>query len=338
MTALIIPFHEYNSFNPELGRLLVKFVERNISKYNADVIYFVGRRMGFDNSIKTINNRQVHYVDKECGLFQHNVLTIIKKLSSGDKFILMDSDFMIYDYSLIDDIWLDLDEYDIVNCLDNGTKIKPTYGSLIDLTPDYVFNDYTDLPYKLEIMKPTEYRAGYSRFAHWIFGCSYDFFMKHADNFDSQELEPMEIFTRNIATLTPNAKIKELLEIRSSLFALVEGRICSAPNSNDSRCTEEAMRESKYYHIRNFGSLAYQIGFLNGASAYGTSPFVECNFQETIRIVAWNLIILDILGLKDKYITDINRVMDNCRIPNINSDYFIKYFAQFKEYHRVSLL
>lgn len=343
MKAIIIPFHNYNTYGDDpYGKLLLKYVQRNLERYNAaDVIYLVGNHRMFENKVEYLGKTKVEYISTDHGLFNENFLTGINKLQSGDKFIVLDSDTMIYDYTLIDDLFRDLETYDLVNCIDSGTRIQPTYDTIAAMATASQ-DDERNLPYKLWMMRPTEYRRGRTRFTHWIFACNYDFFKRHSANFNDTNYEAFEPFTRNIAKNEPYARIKELLEIRNNIVIYEElDNPKIERNSDDIRNTDEALKSSKYYHVRNFGALAQALSQLSSGTLTH-SPFAEKNYWEMMRIIAWNIAIMEkILSAEEcnKYKKLINDVLAKCEIKdNLQSIKFIKYYGQFKQYHRTWLL
>lgn len=342
MKAIIIPFTDYTDSDDPIGKLLLEYVQSNIPKYNVDVIYLIGKNM-FENKTEQYGRTKVVYIDQGTndGSFQANFLTGVEKLKSGDKFILMDSDTLIYDFTLIDDLFRDLEIYDLVNCVDNGTRLHPTYDKYEErhTAPQ---DENTNLPYNLWIMKPTEYRRGRTRFTHWIFACNYDFFKKHSSDFLDGNYEAFEPFARSIAKNDPYAKIKELPEIRTNIAItedITEPQI--QPNNDDIRVTEQVVKTSKYYHVRNFGGLAQAISQLDQDS-YKHSPFAERNYLEIMRIVAWNFVIMEKVwtqGHIQKYKKLTNRIFSDLEIrDNLNSDKFKNYLREFKQFHRTWLL
>ena len=347
MKVIIIPFHNYNTVgNDPLGRMLLSFVQRNLGRYNADVIYLVGNRKMFqilDNKVEYYGKTKVEYVVTPNGNFNENFWVGVNKLNDGDQFILIDSDLMIYDFTLIDDLFRDLEIYDLINCVDNGTRVKPTYETLQEI-PTADVNDERNLPYKLQIMRPTEYRYGRTRFTHWLFACNYDFFKRHSANFNDGNYEAFEPFTRNIAQNEPYARIKELPEIRNNIL-IHEGSdlVTVHLNSDDIRNTDELVKSSKYYHVRNFGSMAQAVSQLQLETIkFSHSPFAEKNYWEMMRIIAWNFVVMEKIWSVDvcnNYRNLINRILAELNISdNLDSEKFNNYYKKFKEYHRTWLL
>lgn len=342
MKALIIPFHNYNTFGDDpLGKLLLTYVQRNLGRYNVDAIYLVGNKNMFESKVEQYGKTKVEYVVTPDGNFNENVLTGISKLKSGDKFILMDSDTMIYDFTFIDDLFRDLEIYDLVNCIDSGTRVQPTYDT-IEAKAGAPEDDERNLPYNLWMMRPTEYRRGRTRFTHWIFACNYDFFKKHSGDFNDKNYEAFEPFARSIAKNDPYARIKELPEIRNNIVInedVFETKI--EANSDDIRNTDELLKSSKYYHVRNFGAMAQAVSQLD-LPHFRHSPFAERNYWEMMRIIAWNFVIMEKVWSSDecnKYRKLVNRVLSDLDIrDNLNSDKFRNYYREFKQYHRTWLL
>lgn len=340
MKALIIPFHNYTRNDDPIGKLLLTYIQQNFGRYNVDVIYLVGKNM-FEAKVEQYGKTRVEYVVTEDGNFNENFLTGVSKLKSGDKFILMDSDTMVYDFTLIDDLFRDLEIYDLVNCIDSGTRVQPTYDKYEDRFSASNDED-RNLPYNLWMMRPTEYRRGRTRFTHWVFACNYDFFKKHSSDFNDGNYEAFEPFARSIAKNDPYARIKELPEIRHNIFIsedITEPRVDA--NSDDVRITEDVVKTSKYYHVRNFGAMAQAISQLND-ERFQHSPFAERNYWEMMRIIAWNFVIMEKVwpeGECRKYRKLVNRIFSDLEIrDNLNSDKFKNYLNAFKQFHRTWLL
>ena len=344
MKAIIIPFHNYNITGDDLfGKLLLSYVQRNLERYNAaDVIYLVGNERMFQSKVEQYGKTRVEYISTECGSFNDNFLAGVDRLKSGDKFILMDSDLMVYDFTLIDDLFRDLETYDLINCVDTGTRRQPTYDKFEDKSTAIQDGD-RNLPYNLWIMRPTEFRRGRTRFTHWIFACDYDFFKKHSDDFNDGNYEAFEPFTRSIAKNDPYARIKELPEIRNNILIHEDNTTPTINiNSDDIRNTDELVKNSKYYHIRNFGALAQASSSFINFGKFMHSPFAERNYWEIMRITAWNVVILEKVLSKDacdKYKNLINKVFSELKIQDdLNSEKFINYYREFQQYHRTWLL
>jgi len=340
MKALIIPFHNYTRNDDPIGKLLLTYIQQNFGRYNVDAIYLVGKNM-FEAKVEQYGKTRVEYVVTEDGNFNENFLTGVSKLKSGDKFILMDSDTMVYDFTLIDDLFRDLEIYDLVNCIDSGTRVQPTYDKYEDRFSASNDED-RNLPYNLWMMRPTEYRRGRTRFTHWVFACNYDFFKKHSSDFNDGNYEAFEPFARSIAKNDPYARIKELPEIRHNILIsedITEPRVDA--NSDDVRITEDVVKTSKYYHVRNFGAMAQAISQLND-ERFQHSPFAERNYWEMMRIIAWNFVIMEKVwpeGECRKYRKLVNRIFSDLEIrDNLNSDKFKNYLNAFKQFHRTWLL
>lgn len=361
MNVLIIPFISYAS-NPKINNILVDYHLSKIEKMPVDEIYFSGTRMGFKNETVNINGKKLHYLDNSAAWHQENVEFAVKRLSDQDKFIITDSDCLIYDYSLFNEIFSWLDEYDIVSNLDGGTRIMPTYGwdRDYDLSKE---DPYRNLMYNIPLMRPKEFRSGRTRFAATLFGCSTNFYRKYNFPKPSSEFESMEQFSRNVAEKYPDVKVKELLDFRNSLFIqknyngqqtqpISLGDLLNLPDvkesydkfihevigGDDRRCVNELFIQSKYYHIRNIGGIFTAVRKVIDRENLPDTQFSH-NDSEGIRLLTWLYILIEILSKNNNNYKDcLNYCEDIINYYNIPKDFFDIALKRTKEFHRTDLL
>jgi hypothetical protein len=340
MNNVVIPFFNYNRGDANIGRLLVKHVLRNLHKYaDADAFYFVGDNMGwFEDHTDIVNGKPIHYVCNtiDGGAFQRNVWLCVQRMQADDKFLMLDSDLMIYDDNLVRDLFKYLDDYDIVSTLDGATYVQPT-------TPNESKDVYKDLMMQLPVMCANQYRGYRTRFTHWVFGCRAGYFKDRWENeIIAGNFQPFEHFSRTVAEHHSDAKIKEMLEFRNNLLLDKSGKIYSFMNIDDVRCTDAALFNSGYYHIRNFGACAKQMAYITEAIDYGGTPFTEKNYSEIMRLIAWNLVLWEkTLPEKNQtYIDLTNRILtEHCDISiKIQDEAFQNYLNEFKKFYRTELL
>ena len=364
MNNVVIPFFNYNRGDADIGRLLVKHVLRNLHKYvDADAFYFVGDNMGwFEDHTDIVNGKTIHYVcnNIDGGSFQRNVWLCVQRMQADDKFLMLDSDLMIYDDRLVRELFKYLDDYDIVSTLDSATYVQPielneaydaaTGARLLPYvqlaTPNEPEDTYNNLMMQLPVMRANQYRGCRTRFTHWIFGCRAGYFRDRWENeinpFRCGELQPFEHFSRTVAEHHSDAKIKEMLEFRNNLLLHESGKIYSVMNIDDIRCNDDALFNSSYYHIRNFGACAKQMAYITGAINYGSTPFDEKNYSEMMRLIAWNLVLWEktLPEKNETYIDLTNRILaEHCGISmKIQDAAFQNYLTEFKKFYRTELL
>lgn len=346
MNVLIYLLHNYYPYTKEvfeIATLQYKYIESNLEKYKVDKIIFAGLNYNFNSKFKKFNDTTIEYINLPNVSYNKNVEFLINSLNENDKFILIDSDVMIYDYNFFDGIFDDLNFYDIITCLDNSTQIKPTYFNIND-TKDHDKTDDRNLIYNLSIMCPNEFRDGRTRFTHFPFACSKLFYKKYSNNCDNDNYEAFEIFSRNIAINAPNTKVKELTNYRNSITLTSEYQIYKSINTDDQRSTFENFNNSKYYHIANLGSVSYNIGriitnFISDGYILRGTPFEEKNVTESTRLLAWFSILLEKVTIHDssyeKYKSYIYKILV---ILNIDKEHFDFYLKEFKIFHRTHLL
>lgn len=360
MNILIIPFVCYGS--ELINNLLSDYHLSKVHKMNVDKIYFTGDRMGFKNETIDLNNKKIVYLNTIGVWHQSNIESVIKELNEEDKFIIMDSDLMIYDYSIFDDIFDWLNEYDIVSNLDAGTTIMPTWTweKDYDVTKE---DNNKNLMYNIEIMRPKSYRGGRTRFAATLFGCKVNFYRKYNSLNPDSKFESMEEFSRNVAKYCPQVKVKELLDFRNSLYCngnydgnqnpnLSLKEILNLPNmkdyysnmigeilnNNDTRCTHDLFKNSKYYHIRNIGgSIRDVVKIIENKNTNPTD--FHYNPVEGIRLLSWLHILIEKMSLiNEKYKSCTmysQKILEYYGIPN---DFFQIYLEKTKQFHRTHLL
>lgn len=360
MNVLIIPFISYNQ-GEKLNNILVDYHLSRLNEMPVDEVYFSGKWMNFKNETLIINNKKVHFLDVSNGWHQENIEFVINLLSDEDKFIITDSDCLIYDYSIFSDIFSWLDEYDIVSNLDGGTRILPTWSRKENYDPSKE-DSYLNLMYNIPIMRPNDFRSGKTRFAATLFGCKLKFYKQYNVSNPEQKYESMEQFSRNVAERCPNVKVKELLDIRNSLYIShkyngeqISGKPLSytlnLPNANkyyddiihettfgdDTRCTNDVFSQSKYYHIRNFGGVFTAVKKVINNENVPTC--FDSNDNESIRLLSWLQIILEKLSTyKENYKECLSYSTDILKYYNIPVDFFEEFLKRTKKFHRTEML
>lgn len=360
MKCVIIPL--YCSEKDLISNLLLDYNLSKIDKMNVDKIYFPGTNLGLENKTLDINGKQVTFINTENVWHQENLECAISMLDDDDKFIVTDSDCLIYDYSLFDDIFNWLNEYDIVSNLDCGTRIIPTWTSLSNYKSESE-NGYRNLIYNIPIFKANQFRNSRFRFAATLFSTTAEFYKKYKVDPNSR-FESMEQFSRNVAELHPQVKVKELLDFRNSLYiqnnngylrdilklnSSFDKLIGSVINSDDSRCIDELFKDNKYYHIRNFSGIVNCIltfiKFKNEIKEYNFNRLPDYlkqynqNENETLRLLSWFKIILEKVSVGnakyDSYEKMINEILLSYEIP---IDFFEFFLKETKKFHRTDLL
>lgn len=333
MNTIIIPFISYSHFDKKLGQMLHDYVLSKISKFPCDNFIFVGTHMSWKNEIVNIHGKTIEYIPTgEC--HQENLQIAISKLKDDDKFVIMDSDLMIYDYSIFSRIFDDLDQYDIVSNIDGGCTITPTYFHIWQ-KGHFPEDAYRNFMYTSPIFAPNEYRGGKGRFAATLFGCTKKFWMKHCGEIEQYNThESMEIFSRNVIKNTPDVKFKELLDYRCNVWTDNQNTIGTYINSDDTRCDEVKTMSGEYYHIRNFGETIKAVEYLMTNRSY-----VHHNKQESWRLLAWFTIVLEKLVEIDSSYSVYTSYIDKIRRDSdISTEFFAKYLEKFKEFHRTNML
>lgn len=334
MNALIVPFIKYSYSGHKSDRILIDYLLINVHRIPVDCIIFCVSRFDIATHDTVINGKQIRFVNSGYVCHQSNIEVGIATLQTGDKFVVMDSDCVIYDYSIFSDIFNDLDTYDIVSNLDGGTTFVPTHvefrdSHLADLS------DPINLMYRIPIMYPTAERGPRSRFAATLFGCTYDFYTKHNQVAHYTSLESMESFSRTVATLTPNVIVKELLDFRNSIWVDGSGELLIQRVSDDSRTDGARFDASKYYHIRNFG------GSISAADPANTSEIttISQNLYEGLRLLSWFTIIVRKVSesLPDYSICSdvVETLLERHNIPN---RLYQSHLSLTDRYHRTHLL
>jgi hypothetical protein len=334
MNVLIIPFIKYSLVDHKLGSMLHEYILANISKFPVDNFIFIGTHMGWEKRVDNVKGKTISYISTyEC--HQENLQIAISQLNDDDKFVVMDSDLMVYDYDVFSRMFKYLDEYDIVSNLDSGCTITPTYFHIWQ-KGHFPEDPYLNFMYTSPIFAPNEYRGGRGRFAATLFGCTKKFWMKHCGTTDEYcSHESMEIFSRNVLKYTPDVKFKELLDYRCNVWIPPEHqKIQIYRNSDDERCDEHATKIGEYYHIRNFGETVKMIDYIIDNRVY-----VHHNKPESQRLLAWFTIVLEKLIQIDSsysaYTTYIDRIRND---TDISKELFDEYLTKFKEFHRSNLL
>lgn len=333
MKALIVPFVKYNYSDHQIDRVLMDYLLLNVHRIPVDCIIFCVSKFDIATHNTVINGKQIRFVNSGDVWHQSNIEAGIATLQAGDKFVVMDNDCLIYDYSIFDDMFNDLDTHDIVCNLDSGTRIVPTHvkfrdSHLADLS------DPINLMYRIPIMYPTAERGVRTRFAATLFGCTYDFYTKHNCDVHNSSAESMETFSRNVATLTPNVRVKELLDFRNGIIVDGIGKLLTQDMSDDSRTDELRFGVSKYYHIRNFGETVRMVDPLNTSQ-----PAISQNISEGLRLISWfTTIAQKVFKFQSNYSICIDSVESLLEKHNVPNRLYQSHLSLTARYHRTHLL
>jgi len=334
MKYVIIPFISYSHTDRKLGEMLHDYVLSRLSRFPIDNFIFIGTHMTWEKKTVTVNGKTIQYIPT-IGVHQENLQIAVNQLNDDDKFVIMDSDLMIYDYSIFIRLFDDLDNYDIVSNLDSGCTITPTYFHLWQ-KGQFPEDSYRNFMYTSSIFAPTPFKGGRGRFAATLFASTKKFWKQYMDNSDEYvNHESMEAFSRNVIKHNPNVRFKELLDFRFNIWVNVDNnRIDKFQNTDDTRCDESATKSAEYYHIRNFGETVKTVVYLMTGQ-----PHVHHNKSETQRLLAWFIIVLEKLIQIDSsysiYTTYIDRIRSE---TDISKEFYDEYMMQFKEFHRTHLL
>lgn len=355
MNAVIIPCFDYSGYDP-IGKMLLPYNQQKLSQYPScvDTIIFVGKDMGFETHNETVNGKQIRYIATSSSMFEQNVLTAINSLSSGDKFALKDMDMMIYDYSFYTDIFTsDLQTHTVASILDGNTHIIPTYESASDKPA--VDDPVLDLVYKIPSFAPSATRRGQTRFAHWTFATSYDYFKSMVTDaeFLYKPMEPMEYLARNIAQRDPNVSIKVYPNYKNgpwcwthpSTWATSTGdpseiSFDNPYNGDDVDCTNTAFSSSKYFHISSFGNVLSQITKIQGHTTDDNTPFADQNHRLILNYVCWGVVLIQKtydVATANAYIALLNAELNRIGI-DYNDVFFQNYLSTFNTFYRTNLL
>lgn len=353
MTVIIIPCFTYYYETEPLERIRIltyEFILKNIDRYAADVVCFVGRNCGFETHTEMRGNKELRFINTADydpmygdGRIEFNTFAAVNTMSSGDKLILADLDLIVYDPAYFTEIFSDLDKYDVVSTLDTHATM-PTYRKFNDRPANgWINDDHRDLSYRLEIMRPTPYRDGKSRFAHFTFACSYDFF-KSVTNTPAT----MDDFTRLVATKFPNARIKEIISHRNTVGIRSSnpdpesldtgGFSLSGDGNDDVRCTEESFAKIKAFHIGAFSHIPISVLHLLGLrqnSIMDSGDIVLMPFY-----ICWAITMMDRVyddATKARYLALFDTALKKYNI-GLDTPYFKRYHQLFKSYYRTHLL
>jgi len=334
MNYIIIPFISYNLEDTKIGEMLHDYIISRIDRFPIDDFIFVGSHMSWKKEKITVKNKNIQYIPTQHS-HQENLEMAIDLINDDDNFIIMDSDLMIYDYNIFNEILEQLNYHDIVSNIDSGCRITPTYFHIWQKEQGFEDDPYRNYAYNLPILAPSEFRGGRGRFAATLFGCRKSFWKQHSEHNLEGQYESMEMFARTIIEKTPLVRAKELLDYRFNLWIEPTSKeIVKTINSDDTRCTEEATINAPYYHIRNFGECPKIIRYYQLYDKWDMgSP------QETQRLLAWFIVVLEKVKETNKDFPDYNHYIDRIiSETGISKEQFNSYIQQFKEFHRTQLL
>ena len=302
--TIAIIFQNYQT-NSSYSDILYRLFENNINRY----LNIFDKIILIDNGNIGIScdHSDVTVICNDVLLHQNNIDTAFKTCNT-DNLLLLDNDVIIYDYSIFEEILINLETNDIVTTLDTGSR---------NISEQHIPDS--------SIFSQNENRGCRNRIAPYMCGMNRNIYYQNDHPLILGDAEAMENFTANI--LESNLKIKELPDYRNSIYYRLESdESYISQFGDDDNCTMERFKLCKYYHIRNFGdSISTIYDFINGNGFDNRQ--LKCNPSEGIRILAWLYCISEKLHYP---LNDINDV-----ISHLNMLRWDNYILEFKKFHKI---
>lgn len=261
--AVVVPFFHYHGTTKQTSLLLFNFFLKYLSNWKdeADSIYIIdsGDFIPETPGLTIIKKpRQSHWQNL------NEVMRTIKE----DKFIILDSDMVIYRPGIIDGIFNDLDICHIVSILDNSGTV--THKPLME----------------------NENRGERHRLCPYLFGCQTSYFKLIDFDFTPQPAEgyidSMSKITHQLFSMRP--KFKELPDDRWTLYY----------NDGDFQFFNFSMDITKkwykkidlgYYHLRNMGGALFAYEAYKSKNEAWNKVVEITPKEELIRLLSWAQVI-----------------------------------------------
>ena len=318
MRVVTVTFHPYNRVEPSLSYLNQFHFDRlckTLHNYKTvDRFVFVDNNVGLDTSEITDKRVEVYFRDRMESPINNQDFGI-DKCNSGDEFIIMDPDLMIYDYNYIEGLFDRLKDFDVLANFDGGCRDGWSAGLL-----------------NLKTLDENPFRERLYHIAPCLCVTTKDFYdlYRHVDGLDDRNsLATFEEFTYGISQRCPNPRIEELLDWRNNISIWDDLKIVKW-GIRDLRCDYDSFITAPYYHIRNSGDAILTI--LAQTKENWDYP---CSIVQTptegLRILAWFVVLTE----GTKYQTDITSILERYKIP---IELWDEYLKEFKLFHRTHLI
>lgn len=272
--ALVIPFFHYNGTSKETSLALFNWNYANyIKKYKHlfDKVYIIdsGEFIPQTDDLVIIKKpRQSHW---------QNLNEVIREIKE-DVFVIIDSDMVVYDNKVFENIFNELKTHHIVSILDNSGNLnhKP--------------------------LEQNDNRDKMNRLCPYLFACQTSYFRLIDFDFTPQ---PAEGYIDSMSKITD-----QLFSMKPRFLELPDDRWTLYYNNGDFNWFNFSMNPNKkwynkqnlgYYHLRNMGGALFMYdSFIKQNEAW--DKIVEITpTDELIRLLSWAEIIL---GSKLSFVPD----------------------------------
>lgn len=311
--ACIVPFFRYEPSARGSYKVLFKYFLKHLKIWSKEIdhLYFIDSGDCLDASDKEQLNLIVKNTVYNPGISSHwHNLNKHIPLIKEDMFMLIDSDTIISSAEVVNNIFKQLHNFDIVSMTDGSGGV--------------------DLFKNFSAFAANEFRDVRRRFAPYLFACKTDLF-KRIGPFDftpatgTNWTDSMGTVTRQLLTLDP--KILELPDDRGSIY-YIDGKHQSAPflDGPQFKWSQNIPNDYGYYHVRNFNGGLYLVETkaLN-KSAYDHARSIMPR-QEAFRLLGWLWTMTD----SDAYRNEIISVANDFAVDQKS---FVEYIDAFSNFH-----
>src|SRR3990167_2490868 len=312
--ACIVPFFRYEPSMRGSYKYLFRYFAKHLKLWcsKIDHLYLIDSGPGLSpDDLKILDGlTKITVYQAKPDSHWANLNTYLPKISES-KFILMDSDTIFSSPDAVDEIFNQLDDYDVVSMTDGSGGVD-------------LFETYSEFA-------ANSNRGSRRRFAPYLFGCRTEFFKKIGD-FDFTPITGAK-WTDSMGTITnqlleQKPRFLELPDDSTTIYYLDGGKHMSWGNldgSGGSWC-EDGPTDYGYYHVRNFNGGLYLLATKALHSAAYINAISIMPQQEALRLLGW----LWIISGNAEYQNEILGVAMDFKV---SAEDFYKYMEAFTAYH-----
>lgn len=312
--AVIVPFFRYGPDQRGNNKLLFKFFLKHLRLWAKEIdhLYIIdsGPTISPEDqqAVRSLVKTTIYSLSRNS--HWDNLNKYIPMITEN-KFLLIDSDTIIYNADVIRKIFEGLDNYDVVSLTD-------TSGG-------------NALYKKYPIFDENESRSVRNRFGPYLFACRKDFWNR-LGAFDFTPVGGPVNWTDSMGSVSEqilalNPRFKELPDDRVSVL-WVEGRIevSAFLDSSHHLWSKPEQHNYGYYHIRNYsGGLKLVEAKAVDTADYNRHKSIMPR-QEGLRLLAW----LWFIAGDASYQREIIKIVDEFGVAESQ---FLEYLEKFKGFH-----
>lgn len=320
-TACVVLFHKFEPSQRKNSVILFDYFLRHycIWGQTVDHLYLIDSGRGIDVE----RQKQLQALCNNLIIFSHEAnshwenMNIVLPQIREDKLLLIDGDTVFSSLQAVENIYNNLNTYDIVSITDNSGGID-------------LFNQFP-------VLAKNEFRDNRRRLCPYLFACKTSL-LHSIGPLDFTPLagdvwtDSMGVVTQRLLELNPS--FLELPDDRTSLYFRSNGEHEKSAFLDDPSFEwgRTLQNDYGYYHIQNWSAGHYIVECRQFDKVNFDRVVREMPQQEAVRLLAWLY-----LMVKDSNLQYSEEIIQSARGFNVSRDLFLNYIKEFQQFHQWSL-